>query len=64
MCEIEFDKDTYRKSWSSDGKHGYREKRYANDDFYKGYWKWNVQDGQGHYSWKNGNEYEGDGKTV
>ena len=58
MYEIESDRDTYRRSWSFDGKHGYGEKRYANNDFYKGFWKWNMQDGQGHYVWKNGNEYE------
>ena len=63
MYEIGSNWETYHRSWSSNRKHGYREKRYANRDFYKGYKKRNVQDGQGRYVWKNENEYEGEWKN-
>ena len=63
MYDIGSDEDTYRRSWSFDRKHRYEEKRYANNDFYKGYWKRNVQDEQGCYIWKNGNKYEGEWKN-
>lgn len=58
--------ESYKGQWLWDRKHGYVEKWYANADVYQGWWRSNLQDGEGKYRWSNGvlicangNIYEG-----